>query len=121
MSKERWNVAVARPIDTSVATRTGKRKKPRLVGMPVGEKLLYLFSVVVCVALLLTVVSRFAKVTELNVAIHATELAIEKAQKENLQLETEKRKLESPERIRKFAESKGLQFLAPKYLPSIHP
>ena len=54
-------------------------------------------------------------------AIQNTELEIEKVEKENLQLETEANKLRSVERIRKFAEQKGLELTAPKYLPSTSP
>lgn len=120
MRENRSNVAVARPLTDSTAA-VKKKKKPLLKGLPIGEKLLYLFSILVCVTLALTVISGYAKITELNVAIQKTENEIKQAQKVNLKLETEKKKLGSVERIREFAESKGLELNAPKVLPSIQP
>lgn len=122
MREDRGNLAVASPLtDKKTGARVKKRKKSLLKTLPVGEKLLYLFSVFVCVALVLTVISRYAKVTELNVAIRKTEIEIQDTKKVNFRLETQKRKLGSVERIRRFAESKGLELNAQKILPSIQP
>jgi cell division protein FtsL len=123
MKEDRWNVAVARPLTPAAQERKKRESKqqPLLKGLPVGEKLLYLSSVVVCVTLITTVISQYARATELSVHIQKTEQQIEKAQKVNLQLETEKKNLESAERIRQFAESKGLELKTPKILPSIQP
>ncbi|MGA8943202.1 MAG: cell division protein FtsL [Thermoactinomyces sp.] len=120
MREDRFNAAVARPLDKPYTRKKKKRLAP-LKALPTGEKLLYLFTVIVCVAMAVIVLSRFAKVTELNVAIQNTEQEIKKAEKEIQQLETESSQLRSVERIRKFAEQKGLELTAPKYLPSIRP
>jgi cell division protein FtsL len=121
MREDRFHAATARPLERPYTETNKKRAKSPSKALPVGEKMLYLFSVIVCVALAVSVLSRYAKATELNVAIRNTELEISKTQKENLQLESEIRKLRSVERIQQFAESKGLQLTAPKYLPSIRP
>ena len=121
MREDRFNGAAAKQLDKPYI---GERKEKRLTPLkafPTGERLLYLFSIILCVALAVLVLSRYAKVSELNVAIQNTELEIQKVEKENLQLETEANKLRSVERIRKFAEQKGLELTAPKYLPSISP
>ncbi|MFC7442321.1 cell division protein FtsL [Laceyella putida] len=121
MRRDQYNVAVARPLEKPYTrVRDKKQREPR-TAVTVGEKLLYLFSVVVCVALALVVLSKYAKVNELNVALEEAKTAVEEAHKVNFKLEAEKKKLEDVERIRKFAESNGLELTAPKYLPSIRP
>lgn len=88
-----------------------KKKKRRLLqarGLPAGEKLLYLFSVVVCVALAVLVISQYAKVTELNMEIQKVEEEAKRIQEINRQLEAEKNMLSSGERIRRFAEMRGM-------------
>ncbi len=86
-----------------------------------AEKLLYLVSVILCVFLASIIVTRYAKVIELNAMIRETEAKVEKTKEVNLQLESEKEKLESVERIRKFAEENGLQPNSTKVIPSIRP
>ena len=86
-----------------------------------AEKLLYLVSVILCVFLASIIVTRYAKVIELNAMIRETEAKVEKTKEVNLQLESEKEKLESVERIRKFAEENGLQHKFTKVIPSIRP
>lgn len=88
-----------------------KKKKRRLLqtrGLPASEKLLYLFSVVVCVTLAALVISQYAKVTELNMEIQKVEEEAKWLQEINRQLEAEKNMLSSGERIRRFAEMRGM-------------
>jgi cell division protein FtsL len=116
------NVAVARQfVDSKAALRSKKQKKPLLKGLPLGEKLLYLFSVVFCVLLAFAVLSQLATINELNVAISRTESKIQQTKRVNDKLEMDKRKLESVDRIREYAESKGMKLKSPKILPSIQP
>jgi cell division protein FtsL len=121
MREDRFNVAVARPLDKPYIETRKKQGKAPNKALSVGEKLLYLFSVILCVVMAVSVLSRYAKMTELNVGVRNTELEISQIQKENLQLQSEVRKLKSVERIQQFAESKGLELTAPKYLPSVRP
>jgi cell division protein FtsL len=122
MRENRWNTATARTIiDSGAKPRARERKAPLLKGLPVGEKLLYLASVVVGVALLSSVLAQYARVTELGVAIRQTEKAIEKTRRTQLQLESERMKLTSPEKIREFAESHGLELTDPKFIPKLRP
>lgn len=121
MRENRWNEAVARPLDFGSEEQQKHKKGSPLKSLPVAEKLLYLFSIVLCVSLALLVLSRYAKVTELSVAIRKTEIQIEESEKQQLQLRMEKNKLQSVERIRKFAESQGLELSSPKILPSVRP
>jgi cell division protein FtsL len=121
MRADRFHGSAAKQLHKPYRGERKQKKPTPFKAFPTGERLLYLFSVILCVALAVLVLSRYAKVSELNVAIQNTELEIEKVEKENLQLETEANKLRSVERIRKFAEQKGLELTAPKYLPSTSP
>ncbi|MBA4494254.1 cell division protein FtsL [Paenactinomyces guangxiensis] len=122
MREARGNVAVARSLSAPAsAVRPKREKKPLLKGFTVGEKLLYLFSIFICVALAIAVISRYVAITELNVAVHKTEKKIEETKKVNENLRTKKEELGSTERISKFAESKGLKLKPPKVLPSVQP
>lgn len=121
MRPDHYNVAVARPLEKSEKRVRAKKQRESHTAVTVGEKLLYLFSVIVCVILALLVLSKYARVNELNVALEETKTAVEEAHKVNFKLETEKKRLEDVERIRKFAESNGMELTAPKYLPSIRP
>lgn len=119
MRENQGNVALAVPVKRKQApVKAAKSLKTYLT---VGEKLLYLFSVVICVLLASIVLSKYAKVAELNVSIHQVTTQIDQTKKVNLQLETEKKKLGSVERVRKFAEDQGLQLKGSKMLPAIRP
>lgn len=123
MRENQGNVALVFPVEKPKdwGKPTKRSRKSLSKGLPMGEKLLYLFSVILCVALAAVILTRYAKVTELNMAIRETEIKIEKSKEVNLQLETEKSKLENVERIRKFAEEQGFERKAAKKLPSIRP
>lgn len=122
MRKIQGNVALVFPVDKSKELEQ-KGKHPRLLskGLPMGEKLLYLFSVILCVVLASIILTRYAKVTELNMAIREAEVKIETAKQVNLQLESEKEKLGNVERIRKYAEEQGFELKSSKQLPVIRP
>ena len=119
MRENQGNVALAVPVRRKQEpVRATKHLKTYLT---VGEKLLYLFSVVICVLLALVVLSKYARVAELNVSIHHVAQQVDQTKKVNLQLESEKKKLGSVERVRKFAENQGLQLKGSKTLPPIRP
>ncbi|RAL26009.1 hypothetical protein [Thermoflavimicrobium daqui] len=122
MRENRGNVAVALPFGQSTAaTKPKQKRRPRLkvIGLTTGEKVLYLLSVLVGVLLALVVISKYAEVTELNASINQTDTEIRKVKEVNLQLDTEKKKLNNTERIRDFAEKNGLYLDTVKSLPSI--
>jgi cell division protein FtsL len=115
--KEPGNTAVAYQIPESTPkTHTQQRKKKIFKGLPAGEKMLYLASVVVCFVFAVFIMTRYAHLTQLDVSIQQTEKQINRAKEVNLQLESEKMKLSSLEQIRQFAEQNDLQFI-----PTIQP
>ncbi|TCP70434.1 cell division protein FtsL [Baia soyae] len=119
MRQERGNVAVARPLTpTSTSTQVKAKKQPLIKGLTVPEKLLYIGSVIICVALTVLVVSRYAETAELNLAIQKADKEIQQVKEANLQLEAEKNKLQSDARIRQYAEQNGLQIIESKKISS---
>lgn len=118
MREQRGNVAVARKRveETHLQESPKKRIRPLIKGLSTGEKVLYLSSILVCAALAIAVVSQYAEVTELSVSIQKTENEIKRVKEVNLQLETEKKRLGSVDRIHRFAIENGLT-LIPKITP----
>lgn len=121
MREHSWNTAVARQLPSPIIEQDVFRKKqsqglPK--GVPIGEKVLYLLSVIICVSLALVVIAKHARVTELNLSIRNIETQIHDTNKLNLQLEAQKEQRSSIEAIRNFAEEKGLELSLPKILPS---
>ncbi len=123
MRENRGNVAVAIKYKQPSTQKKPKPKKSqiKIVGLTTSEKVLYLFSVVVCAALSIGVLSMYAEVTELNSSINEIETEIRKTKEVNLQLDTEKKQLESTERVRDFAEKNGLYLDSAEPLPSDRP
>lgn len=123
MRENHGNVALVFPVRKSRDWKPLKQRSRRILnkGLPMAEKLLYLASVMLCVFLASIILTRYAKVIELNVMIQEVEAKVEKTREVNLQLESEKQRLESVERIRKFAEEQGLQQTNTKIIPSIRP
>ncbi|OYD06613.1 cell division protein FtsL [Paludifilum halophilum] len=107
MRENRGNVSVAYQLEQP--DRAAKREKqPLRRGLPAGEKLLYLLSVCLCVAIASLVLSRYAVMTELNMRVSDWEQKTVQLQEANRQLETERKELASAERIRRFAEENGM-------------
>ncbi|SHE62286.1 cell division protein FtsL [Seinonella peptonophila] len=120
MRENQGNAALAYSVEkqNQKKLKAGSKKAPR-IALPVGEKLLYLFSIVVCVLLASVVLAKYAEVTALNVSIQEISTEVEKTKEVNLQLESEKKRLGSMERVRKFAEEQGLQMKATQSIPSV--
>lgn len=100
--------SVAATLDHQVHQTKEKKRVLIRQGISACEKLLYLFSVVVCVALASLVLSFYATVTETNLQIQRQEREVERLKEENRLLEMERRDLERGERIRKVAEEQGM-------------
>ncbi|CAH0119563.1 MULTISPECIES: cell division protein FtsL [unclassified Paenibacillus] len=85
-------------------TKVVKRK----VALPMQEKLLYLFTIVICVFVAGVIIWRYAQIYDLNTQMQQMNREIQTMQQEIAVLKIEKEKLESPERIREEAEKLGL-------------
>lgn len=100
--------STAATLDYQVSQKKEKKRVLIRQGVSVPEKLLYLFSVVVCVALASLVLSFYATVAETNLQIQKQEREVERLKESNRLLEMERRDLERGERIRKVAEERGM-------------
>lgn len=87
------------------ATQT--KRQPQ-VGFPAGEKLLYLASLILCVALASGVLSQYAKAAEVNLKLQQVERQAAAVEEENDAHRERIHALKSGERIRQFAEENGM-------------
>ncbi|MFC4076539.1 cell division protein FtsL [Salinithrix halophila] len=108
MREYRGNTSVAYQLESQPKVAAQRESRPLRRGLPAGEKILYLFSVIICVALASLVLSRYAAVAELNVKLQKVEQETVQLQDTNQQLESEQKELKSGERIRRYAEDKGM-------------
>lgn len=82
-------------------TRVQETKKVvvRKHAVPAREKLLYLFTIIVCVIVAGLVIFRYAQVYEVNTKIQHIEKEIERLEMENKALVLKVRKLQEPNRL----------------------
>jgi cell division protein FtsL len=106
MREFRGNTSVAHQLEQPRVPQI--EKQPQKHGLTSGEKLVYLMSVVVCVVIASLVLSRHAMLTEINMEVQKLEREAAELTESNRQLSTEVDSLGSGERIRQFAEEKGM-------------
>jgi cell division protein FtsL len=99
--------------EQTVRVREIKRKVYRKKAISAQEKLLYLFTVVLCVIVAGTIIWRYAQIYEMNTEIHTIETQIKKLQAENDILKQQWSKANDPERLRLEAEKSGLSQINP--------
>jgi len=88
--------------------RETRKKVVKRKSIPVGEKLLYLMTVLVCVIVASIIISRYADIYNINLHIKQINSEMQSMQLDVQQLEREVQTLNDPERIRKYAESQGM-------------
>ncbi|MFC6331369.1 cell division protein FtsL [Paenibacillus septentrionalis] len=88
--------------------RETRKKVVKRKSIPVGEKLLYLMTVLVCVIVASIIISRYADIYNINLHIKQVNSEMQSMQLDVQQLEREVQTLNDPERIRKYAESQGM-------------
>jgi cell division protein FtsL len=105
--------------EQTVRVREVKRKVYRKKAIPVQEKLLYLFTVVLCVIVAGTIIWRYAQIYEMNTEIHTIETQIKVLQAENDILKQQWNKANDPERLRIEAEKTGLSQIDPDQISHV--
>ncbi|MGG1311787.1 MULTISPECIES: cell division protein FtsL [Cohnella] len=83
-------------------------REPRRRSIPVGEKLLYLFTVFLFVAVSSVVIYRYAGLYQLNREIQDVTARYEQQVEEAKELQREVEKLKDPGRIKEIARQNGL-------------
>lgn len=91
-----------------VKIKETRRVVYRTSRLPVQEKLLYLFTVFVCVAVAGVIIWRYAQIYQMNTRIHEIELQIKHLEAENSSLKEKVAKLQEPNQLMKEAQSRGL-------------
>ena len=91
-----------------VTVRETKRLVRKRKSLPVQEKLLYLFTVLMCVIVAGVIIFRYAQIYDMNLQIKKmnTDYQSLNVEIEDLKLQVEK--LSDPERIRQMAETQGM-------------
>ncbi|MBD2870133.1 cell division protein FtsL [Paenibacillus sp. IB182493] len=97
-----------RKQDRKTVVKETKRVVKTRRSIPVQEKLLYMFTVLVCVAVAGVIIFRYAQIYDMNLQIKKL---TSDYQTMNVEMEDMKKQVEmlsDPERIRKLAESQGM-------------
>ncbi|MEK3882515.1 cell division protein FtsL [Paenibacillus sp. PL2-23] len=76
--------------------------------LPMQEKLLYLFTVIICVVVAGVILSRYAQIYDMNVQIKGMNADYETMNVELEELKRQVERLSNPERIREMAELQGM-------------
>ncbi|MFK7693385.1 cell division protein FtsL [Paenibacillus sp. HJGM_3] len=84
--------------------KTVYRRRP----IPVQEKLLYLFTVLICVVVAGVIIWRYAQIYEMNTRIQMIEKEVKALQVENNKLKLEISKAQDPKRLQDMANQYGL-------------
>lgn len=84
------------------------RVKRRTAQLPTQEKLLYLFTVLICVIVAGVIIWRYAQIYQMNTKIHNIENQLVRLETENNALKEKISKLVDPEKLR--GEAKGLGY-----------
>lgn len=88
------------------------KEKKRVVvtrkSLPVQEKLLYMFTVVICVIVAGVIISRYAQIYSMNLEIKQLNSDYQAVNVELEDLKKQVEMLSDPERIRKLAETQGM-------------
>ncbi|NHN28665.1 cell division protein FtsL [Paenibacillus agricola] len=102
-----------------VTVKETKRVVYRNKSLPVQEKLLYLFTVLVCVAVASLIIWRYAQIYEMNTKIMKIENDIQVLQAENSVLKHKVETLSSPDRLRIEADKFGMVPPADKQISKV--
>lgn len=89
--KERATAEQLKPQRYKETTKVVTRR----TGLPARERVLYLMTVIVCVAIVSVLVGRYANIYDLNKQMHTVNQSIEVSNKEMAVIEVQKEKLES--------------------------
>lgn len=101
------NLAVEQKSEQKPKAGESKQRAPHRRSLPMQEKLLYLFTVAVCVTVACAVIWRYAQIYQINAEIHRIEGKISQLEAENSSLKQEISKLQNPQRLVDEAKKRG--------------
>ncbi len=97
-----------RKQDQQPAIKETKRLVKTRKSLPVQEKLLYMFTVLMCVVVAGVIIFRYAQIYDMNLDIKKLNSEYQTLNVEMEDLKKQVEMLNDPERIRKLAESQGM-------------
>ncbi len=103
------NLAIKKQREKQPVYQERMRKVKRKKTIPTKEKLLYLFTVAVCVMIAGFIILRYAQIYEINANLQQIEKEIRAIESENSTLLLEVNKLSNPERLAEKAKLQGLR------------
>lgn len=101
------NLAIEQRTENKPKVKETKKIVYRNKSIPVQEKLLYLFTVIICVAVAGVIIWRYAQIYEMNSDIKKIEQQIRQLEAENSVLKHKVEALSSPERLKQEAGKLG--------------
>jgi cell division protein FtsL len=101
------NLAIDKKPTPKVTIKETKKVVYRSKSLPVQEKMLYLFTVVLCVIVAGVIIWRYAQIYQMNASMLQIQKDIRQIQAENSALKQEVEKLQSPERMQEKAKELG--------------
>jgi cell division protein FtsL len=102
------NLAISQKKKPQVTYKETRRVVRRKKTIPTQEKLLYLFTIIVCVIVAGLVIFRYAEIYEVNAKLQQMEQQIQSLKGENSTLELEVNLLQDPKRLIDKAKQLGL-------------
>jgi cell division protein FtsL len=103
------NLALEERNQKKVKIRESRKVVYRKKSIPTQEKLLYLFTVALCVLVAGVIIFRYAQIYEVNTKIQKIEQEIKLLQDENETLKLEVYKLQDPKRLIEAGKALGLK------------
>lgn len=101
------NLALEQKPSQKVKIKETRKVVYRQKTMPVQEKMIYLFTVLLCVLVAGVIIWRYAQIYQLNTDMLIMQKEIKQVQAENSVLKQEVMKLQSPERLKEEALKHG--------------
>lgn len=103
------NLALDQKPSQKVKIRETTKVVYRNKSLPVQEKMLYLFTVLLCVVVAGVIIWRYASIYQMNAHIMKVQHDIRELQAENSALKQDVEKLQSPDRLKEEAKRLGLR------------
>lgn len=89
------------------AQPVSQQNKKAKLSIPLGEKMLYLFAIMACVAVAGLILWQYAQIYEVNTRIQKVESEIQRLEKENNVLQLEGQRLQEPKRLLELGKELG--------------
>ncbi len=115
------NLAVERKPAQTVKVKETHKIVYRNKSLPVQEKLVYLFTVLLCVVVAGVIILRYAQIYQMNADIQRIQQEIRVIQAENSALKQEVEKLQSPDRMKEKAKEFGMVPMEEKRISQVAP